>query len=159
RLVYAAHEDVPHTIRNLLRAELAAAVNAIAEVLDDIAKEFKVEIPLGVDLPPPPSRVKAVAETDKLSARVIEVRPLYIRTASPAEVENFASFTDSLTSLTGYVERLLDEPPLTPVKAVKPRPILTLSPDPELIAHSFKVGLCAVVGYSIGLCAQRADLS
>ena len=48
---------------------------------------------------------------DALRARIILLRPQYIVHSSPAEIENLATFTDSLATLTGHIERLLDEPP------------------------------------------------
>jgi hypothetical protein len=97
---------------------------------------------------------------DALSARVIQIRPAYIRTASPAEIENFAAFTDSLAVLTSHIERLLDQPPQPPsgVPAKSPAPQSTAL-DPEVVRYSMKVGLCVIVGYTIGLFTQRPDLS
>ena len=48
---------------------------------------------------------------DNLAARVIEIRPAYIGKSSPAEIENFAEFIDSLAVLARHIERPLDEPP------------------------------------------------
>jgi hypothetical protein len=91
---------------------------------------------------------------------VIQIRPAYIRTASSAEIENFAAFTDSLAMLTSHIERPLDQPPQPPAampsKGPAPR---STAPDPEVVRYSLKVGLCVVVGYTIGLVTQRPDLS
>lgn len=35
----------------------------------------------------------------------------------------------------------------------------TDAPDPALVRYSLKVGLCAVIGYAVGIVTQRADLS
>jgi predicted membrane protein len=160
RLTFAARQNVPHEIRAMARPELQATVDAIAVVLDELAREFRTYIPVGSDNPPPPSRVRARLAMDALSARVIQIRPAYIRTASSAEIENFAAFTDSLAVLTSHIERLLDQPPQPPsgVPAKSPAPQSTAL-DPEVVRYSMKVGLCVVVGYTIGLITQRPDLS
>ena len=101
----------------MVRPEIQTTVDAIAAVLDEIARELPTHIAVGVDLPPPASRIRARSAMDALAARVIQVRPTYIGTASTAEIENFASFTDSLAVLTGHIERLLDEPPQPPAGA------------------------------------------
>src|SRR5271170_5710615 len=98
----------------MLRPEIETAVDAIAVVFAEIARELPTYIAVGVDKPPPTSRMRAGSAMDVLDARVVQVRPAYIGKASSAEIENFASFTDSLAALTGYIERLLDEPPQPP---------------------------------------------
>jgi hypothetical protein len=161
RLMVAARERVPGEIRGMLRAEIQAAVDAIAEVLDEIALEFPTEIPVGVDNPPPPSRVRARRAMDALSARIIEVRPRYIARASAREVANFAAFADALAALTDYIDRLLDEPPAIGIRA---RPDSGLrrqarETDPGLLPYALKVGVCGVLGYVIGIVSQRVELS
>jgi hypothetical protein len=98
---------------------------------------------------------------DILGARVIQLRPAYIGKATPAEIENFAAFIDSLATITAHIERMLDEPPQP--TATKPlngaAPKLTGTPDPVLVRYSLKVGLCAVVGYIVGVTSQRPELS
>ncbi len=161
RLTWAARQDVPGEIRAMVQPELQATVDAIAAVLDEIARELPTYIAVGVDLPPPPSRLRARAAMDSLSARVIQVRPSYIGKVSSAELENFASFTDSLATLTGHIERLLDEPPVPPSALASNTAVvrLTDAPDPAVVRYSMKVGLCVVIAYVIGLLTQRADLS
>ena len=160
RLVFSVREQVPRQVRELVRPELIAAVQGIAEALDDFSQALKVDVPVGVDRQPTPARVAAKEAMDRLSARVLEVRHVYIRTAGTAEIENFAAFTDSLAVLTAHLERLLDEPPRALPKATPSQaPLFTFSPDPDLARYSLKVGLCAVVGYAIGLTAQRPELS
>jgi hypothetical protein len=117
RLTFAARQNVPGEIRAMARPELQATVEAIAAVLDEIARELPTHIAVGVDQPPPASRIRARSAMDSLSTRVIQIRPAYIGTASSAEVENFATFKDSLAGLTGHIERLLDEPPQPPAAA------------------------------------------
>jgi uncharacterized membrane protein YccC len=73
---------------------------------------------------------------------------------------NFASFTDPLAKLTEHIERLLDEPPQPPATtqhntAKEP----SEAPHPELVRYSLKVGLCAVIGYVIGIVSQRPEMS
>lgn len=161
RLTFEARQEVGGEIRAMLRPELVATVDALAAVLDEIAHELPNHIAVGVDSPPPASRTRARAAFDALAARMIQVRPSYIGKVSSAEIENFASFSDSLAVLTGFIERLLDEPPHSPAAAspaiAAPRAAATV--DPETVRYSLKVGLCVVIGYAIGLITQRADLS
>jgi uncharacterized membrane protein YccC len=160
RLIVAAREDVPRELRTMLHDEIQLTVDAIATVLSEIALEFPTQIIVGVDLPPPPSRLRARSAMDALTARSIQLRPTYIGHASSAEIENLATFTDSLATLTGHIERLLDEPPQPPaMSSTNPSPHLPIAPDPVLVRFSLKVGLCIVVGYVIGVITQRADLS
>src|SRR5260370_32093706 len=98
---------------------------------------------------------------DSLSARVIEVRQTYIRNASSTEIENFATFTDSLAALTAYIERLLDEPPQPPAAASWNRavPRLTDARDPAVVRYSIKVRFCAVLGYGAAIITRRPNLA
>jgi hypothetical protein len=161
RLVFAARQNVPGEIRAMVRSEIQAAVEAIALVLDEIARELPTHIAVGADQPPPASRTRARTAMDALSARIIQVRPAYIGKASSAEIENFATFTVSLAALTGHVERLLDEPPQQPAAAPSnsAAPRLTDAPDPALVRYSLKVGFGVVIGYTVGIVTHRADLS
>ncbi len=160
RLIIAAREHVPRGLRATLRGEIQASVDAIAGVLSEIAFELPSQILVGVDLPPPASRLHARSSMDALTARIIELRPIYIGTASTAEIENLATFTDSLATLTTHIERLLDEPPQPPpTLSNSAAPPLSKAHDPALVRHSLKVGLCVVIGYVIGLMTQRADMS
>jgi hypothetical protein len=105
RLTFAALQNVPHEIRAMARPEVQATVEAIAAVLDEIARELPTYVAVGVDNPPPASRVRARSAMDALSARVIQIRPAYIGKASSGEIENFAAFIDSLAVLTSHIER------------------------------------------------------
>ena len=160
RLTFTARENVPEGIRNMVRPETQMTVEAIAAVLDEIAREWPTHIAVGVDQPPPRSRMRARSALDALAARVIQIRPKYVGTASTAEIENFASFNDSLAALTAHIERLLDEPPQPPAaapsKSAAPR---STGLDPGVVRFSMKVGFCVVIGYAIGLITQRPDLS
>ena len=161
RLIVAARQNVPDEIRAMVRPEVQATVGAIAVVLDELAHELPTHIAVGVDQAPPASRTRARSMLDALSARIIQVRPVYIRKASSAEIENFATFTDSLAALTGDIERLLDEPP-QPSAAALPSsaaPRLAKAPDPALVRFSLKVGICVVIGYAVGVVTHRGDLS
>jgi hypothetical protein len=161
RLVGAARENVPRHIRAMVRPEIQASVEAIAAALDEIARELPTHISVGADQPPPAWRALTRSEMDALTARIIQIRPAYIGKAGLAEIENFAAFTDSLAALTGHVERLVDEPPQPPTAAPSINAVaqVTDAPDPAFVRFSFKVGLCVVVGYIIGILTQRADLS
>jgi uncharacterized membrane protein YccC len=161
RLIFAARQNVQEEIRAMVRPEIQATVEAIAAVLDELARELPTHIAVGVDQPPPAPRVRARSAMDGLSARVSQIRPAYIGKASSAEIENFASFTDSLAALTGHIERLLDEPPQPPAAAPSNSAVsrLTDAPDRELVRYSMKVGLCAAIGFVVGIVSQRAELS
>ena len=161
RLIGAARENVPREIRALARQEIQATVEAIAAALDELADELPTSIRVGVDEPPPASRTLARVAMDTLATRINQIRPAYIGKASSAEIENFASFTDSLAVLTGHIERLLDEPPQSPAAASsnKAASQLTNALDSALVRYSLKVGLCIVVGVVVGITSQRAELS
>ena len=161
RLIIAARQQVPREVRDMVRPEIQATVDAIAEVLDEISLEMRTHLVVGADQTPPASRTRARTMLDNLSARIIQVRPTYIGKASSAELENFADFTDSLAALTGHVERLLDEPPQpaaeTPANNLVPR--LSDAPDPAIVRYALKVGACVVIGYVIGIVDHRPELN
>ncbi len=143
----------------MVPGEIQRAVNAIAAALDEIAHKLPARIVAGADEQAPDTRTHVRLAMDNLAARVIQIRPAYIGKASPAEIENFAEFIDSLAVLTRHIERPLDEPPgpLTtdPSNTAVPRKsaVTRLSgpADPALVRYCLKVGLCTVVGYLIGL--------
>jgi hypothetical protein len=160
RLLFAVRQAVGGEIRAMVRPELELTVEAIANALDEFARALPTEIPVGPDKPAPASGTRARTALDALSARILDVRPGYLRTASSAEIEDFASFNDTLAALTRLIERLLDEPPRLPAAlAARPASRLNDPPDPAAIRYSLKVGLCVVVGYTIGIVAHRPDLS
>ena len=159
RLSFAVRQNVPEEVRNMVRSQLQATVEAIATVLDEIAHELPTHISVGVDTPPPASRIRARLAMDALGARIIQVRPIYIVKASSAEIENFATVTDSLATITSYVEHLLDAPPQPPSAASANEVPQSIGPDPAMVRYSMKVGLCVVIGYLVGIVTQRADLS
>ncbi len=160
RMVLTVRQDVPGEIRAMVRPEIEATVAAIAAVLAEISDELPTQVAVGVDQTPPASRARARSALDALTARVLQVRPAYIGKVSSAELENFAAFGDSLATLTGHIERLLDEPPPPPAATPANSPASrSTAPNPALLRFSLKVGLCVVFGYVIGLLTQRADLS
>jgi hypothetical protein len=161
RLVIAARENVPRSIRLMLQPEIESAVDAIAAVLGEIAREAPILIRVRTDQPPIRAAVRARSAMDALSSRIIEVRPAYISRAGAAELANFASFTNCLATLTRLIERPLDEPPSDPESISSPRliPQPHNAPDPGLIRHCYKVGLCTVIGYIVGLWSHRPELS
>jgi len=161
RLTIAARQNVPGMIRAMVRPEVQATVDAIATVLDEIARELPTHVAVGVDQTPPASRTRARSAMGGLIARINQVRQAYIGKASSAELENFADFTDSLAALTAHIERLLDEPPQPHVAALSNSavPRLTDPPDPAHVRYSMKVGLCVVIGYVVGIVAQRPELN
>jgi uncharacterized membrane protein YccC len=161
RITVTARERVAEEIRGMLRTEIAAAVDAIAAALDEIAHQLPKEILVGPDNPPPLERTRARLSMDALSARVMQLRPALVVETTPAELENFASFVDSLAAITGYIERLLDEPPTTSAVALADREpqAQKVAVDPALLRYSMKVGLCVVIAYAIGIVSQRVNLS
>src|SRR5580658_2297823 len=158
RLIIAVRQNVPREVRDLVRPEIQATVDAIAEVLDDSSHEWPTHIAVGPDQTPDASRTRARSALDTLSARILQVRPTYIRTASSAELENFSDFTDSLAALTQHIERLLDEPPPPIAGAISAGPSLT-APDPAIVRYSLKVGVCIVIGYVVGIVDHRPELN
>ncbi len=160
RLTVAARQNVPGQVREMVRPELQATVDALAAVLDELARQLPSYIAVGVDSKPPASRLRARSAMDALGARVIQVRPSYIGTASSAEIENFATFTDSLATLTAHIERVLDEPPHPPA-TIAPNTTVARStaPDPAVVRYSVKVGVCVVIGYVIGIVDHRPELN
>jgi hypothetical protein len=161
RIILEARENVPREIRAMVRPQIQTAVDAIAAVLDEMARETPTHISVGADKTPPVSRTRARSAMDNLSYMVIQIRPSYIGRASSAEIENFASFTNSLETLTGHIERLLDEPPqrTTAGQPSKVSPQWSGTPDPAIVRYSLKVGFCAIAGYLVGIFSQRPELS
>ena len=166
RLVTTARENLPRELRTMVRDEIQRAVNAIAAALDEISHKPSARVAIGADEQAPATRTQVRLAMDNLAARVVEIRPAYIGKTSPAEIENFAGFIDSLAVLTRLIERPLDEPPgsptMDPSNSAVPRksavPRLSDPADPAVVRYCLKVGLCTVVGYLIGLITQRPDL-
>jgi hypothetical protein len=160
RLVTTVRENLPRVIRTMVPGEIQTAVNAIAAALDEISHNLPARIAEGADEQAPATRTHLLLAMDTLAARVIEIRPAYIGKASPAEVENFAAFIDSLAVLTRLIERPLDEPPRpsTTDPSNSPVPRLTNDPDPAAVRYSLKVGLCVVLCYIVGLISRRPEL-
>jgi uncharacterized membrane protein YccC len=161
RMIVSAREDVPRGICAMLRPEIAATADAIASALDEIAREAATLIRTGPDQPPSPEAARARTAMDGLNERVTQLRPVYIDRGGAEEVANFASFNDCLGTLARLVERPLDEPPADAASSSSPgaSPEPTNTWDPVLLRHCVKVGLCTVIGYIIGLSAQRPELS
>ena len=137
----------------MVPGEIQAAVNAIAAALDEISHKLPAHIAVGADEQAPATRTHLRLAMDSLAARLIEIRPAYIGNTSPAEIENFAEFIDSLAVLTRLIERPLDEPPRPTTDPLNsPVPRLTNDADPAAVRYSLKVGLCVV------LCYQSASL-
>jgi uncharacterized membrane protein YccC len=166
RLITTVRENLPREIRTMVRGEIQRAVNALAAALDEISHKLSARIVAGADEQAPATRTEVRLAMDNLDARVIEIRPAYIGKTSPAEIENFAEFIDSLAVLTRPIERPLDEPPRPPTTDPSNRavgrnsavPRLSDPADPAVVRYCLKVGLCTVVGYIIGLITQRPDL-
>jgi|HubBroStandDraft_3_1064219.scaffolds.fasta_scaffold121740_1 hypothetical protein len=97
RLIIAARQNAPGEIRAMLRPEIEASVEAIAATLDQIARQLPTQIAVGPDGQSSESRLRARAAMDGLAARMIQLRPKYIATASSTDIENTADvrrFTD-----------------------------------------------------------------
>ena len=117
RLITAVRENLPREIRTMVSGEIQSAVNAIAAALDEISHKLPARIVAGADEQAPATLAHLRVAMDNLSARVIQVRSAYIGKASPAEIENFAEFIDSLAVLAKHIEHPLDEPPRPPTSA------------------------------------------
>ncbi len=160
RLITAVREHLPRVIYMMVPGEIQTAVNAIAAALDEISHNIPARIAEDADEQAPAARTHLRLAIDTLAARVVEIRPAYIGKASPAEVENFAEFIDSLALLARLIERPLDEPPRpsTTDPSNIPAPRLTNDPDPAVVRYSLKVGLCVVLCYVVGLISRRPEL-
>jgi hypothetical protein len=160
RLVTTARENLPRQIRTMVAGEIHTAVNAIAAALDEISHKLPARIVSGADEQDPATRTHLRLAVDNLAARVVAIRPAYIGKSSPAEIGNFAEFIDSLAVLARQIGRPLDEPPAPATTEPSNRTVLrsTAHADPALVRYCLKVGLCTVVGYTIGLLVQREDL-
>ena len=156
RLDIVAREDVARGVPALLRPEIEAARDAIAGALDELAHD---EIRTGVDEPPSPAAARVRPALDAMDARVAAVRHLYIGRAGAAELANFGALTENLHAMGRLIERPLDEPPVTAGGSAKPAAAASPRAHPAAVRYSWKVALCVVVGYFIGLTTQRADLS
>ncbi len=159
RLAITVREDTPRIVRTMLQPEIENVCGAIAAALEELARETTVTIRTGPDLPASPAAASVRQAIDSVDARVAEVRPLYINRASAREMINFGAFSETLTAMARLIERPLDEPPpgATLARASKPAP--ERQADAATVRFSWKVGLCIVIGYFIGLLTQRADLS
>jgi uncharacterized membrane protein YccC len=143
---------VPRQIRRLVQSELDTAVSAIAVALDDLARERAGHIERGMGKLTLATQGQAKLVVDALNARVLEVRPTYLRVASSEEIVNFAAILDSLTALIAYIGRLLDQPlraSALPATSINPRQSLSVT-DSAILRYALKVGLCVVIGYVIG---------
>jgi uncharacterized membrane protein YccC len=161
RFTVTVLERVPRQIRNMVQSELDAAVRAVAVALDDLARELARYIAKPMGKLALPSLEQAKSALDALNARVLEVRPTYLRFAASEEIVNISAILDSLTSLTAYIERLLDQPlqpSSLPATSNNPRQSLAVT-DSAILRYAFKVGLCVVIGYVTGLTTQRVELS
>jgi uncharacterized membrane protein YccC len=160
RLIGSARENVARNIRAMLQPEIADAADAIAAALGEIARDAPTLIRTGPDQPPSPEAARARSAMDALNTRVMQITP-EIGSAGAAELANFASFNDCLGTLTRLVERPLDEPPADAASSSSPRALAEPhdTRDPGLVRHCLKVGFCTVIGYIIGLSAQRPELS
>ncbi|MBV8134826.1 MAG: FUSC family protein [Deltaproteobacteria bacterium] len=160
RLITTAREKLPRDIRTMVRGDVQMAVDAIAAALGEISHQLPARIVMGADELAPATRTRVRLAMDNLAARVVEIRPAYIGKAGSAEIGNFAEFIDSLAVLARQLERLLDEPPAPATTQPSNRAVAraTAPADPALVRYCVKVGLCTVVGYTIGLLVQREDL-
>jgi hypothetical protein len=160
RLITIARENLPREIRTMVQGDIQSAVNAIAGALDEISHKLPAHIVAGAEEQAPAMATNVRSAMDNLSARVVQIRSAYIGKATPAEVENFAGFFDSLAVLARHIERPLDEPPRPPAadQSHSAAPRSTGHADPALVRYCLKVGLCTVAGYIIGLISQRPDL-
>jgi hypothetical protein len=166
RLVATARENLPRVIRTIVPGEIQRTVNAIAAALEEISHKLPEHIAACAEELAPATQTQVRLAMDTLAARMVEIRPAYIGKASPAEIGNFAEFIDSLSVLARHIERPLDEPPrpsaTVPSSSAVPRKSAVLRStapaDPAVVRYCLKVGLCIVVGYTIGLITQREDL-
>jgi hypothetical protein len=100
RLLVTVREGIlVEEIRTILGVDVLAAVDAIAVALEEIVRELPRRIEVGVDNQPSVSRTRARLAMDSLSVRIIDARSVYTAQVKSRDIENFASFTDSLETL------------------------------------------------------------
>ena len=78
RLITTSRENLPREIRTMVRAEIQAAVHAIAAALDDIFQGPLARIVVGTEEQAPATQSHVRLAMDNLAARVVEIRPAYI---------------------------------------------------------------------------------
>jgi uncharacterized membrane protein YccC len=159
RLVIAARENVPREVRAMLRPELEAACGAMAAALEEFAIEARSMARVGADLPPSPAAARVLPALEALDARIGAVRHLYIGRVGAAELSNFGAFTENLQAMARLVERPLDQPPARAQSAPVPPPSAAPQADPAPARYCWKVALCVVIGYVIGLASHRPEMS
>jgi hypothetical protein len=158
RLIVAVREPAPRYARSMIGAETLAAANAIAEALDELAREGRVQIRTGPDEPPSPAAARVRPALDALDARILAARPQYIGRATVSELSNLSAIGESLNAMGRLLERPLDEPPPSRASETQATPVSPKN-DPALARYSWKVALCVIAGYVAGLISQRAELT
>lgn len=161
RLDIVAREDVARGVRAMLRPEIEAARDALADALEEHADETRAGIRTGVDEPPSPASARVQPVLDTMDARITAVRPLYIGRSGGPEIANFGALTENLHAMGRLLDRPLDEPPQTATVPAQKAAVPKAAPpiDAAAVRYCWKVALCVVVGYVIGLTTQRADLT
>jgi hypothetical protein len=154
-----ARENTPRVARAMFRVEIERIVTALSAALEELASEARENrIRTGPDSGP--SRLAAQIRFEPLDRRIEEQRQLLLRAGGPLELGNLSAFLDALHSMAQLIERPLDEPP--PPQQTKPRerPVAQASVnDPALFRYSWKVALCMMIGFVVGLVTQRPELS
>lgn len=158
RLIVAARESTPRYVRGLLHPEIESAAEAIAAALDEVAREGEVQIRTGPDEPPSPAAARVRPVLDAMDARIIELRPSYIRNASVAELANLSAVGESLNMIARLLERPLDTPPAVAAPQARSIARPAAAPDPALMRYCAKVALCVVAGFVVGLTSHRPEL-
>jgi hypothetical protein len=161
RLTITARAEVARENRMMFRPEIEAAITAIAAALAELEREVQVHVRTDPDSPPSPEGVRARAALDVLDARIVELRPTFINRISAGEVANFGEFTEALHAMVRLIERPLDEPPAQAVvpAAAPMAPTRTWTLDPAAARYAGKTGLCAVIGYIVGVTSHRPELA
>jgi len=89
----AVRENVPRGDSGDAAARASECVDAIAAALEEIARETPTLIRVGVDVPPPASRVRARSKMDALSAARHRGEAELHSPVGTAEIANFASLS------------------------------------------------------------------
>ncbi|HVA68578.1 MAG TPA: FUSC family protein [Candidatus Binataceae bacterium] len=158
-IITAAREPVARRARAFIATELAAHAAAIAEALDEAARETLSGIRGGAAAEPGSAAARVRPALAALEARIAVARPAYLPLATAVEMANLGAFHLALTQISGLIDHPIDAPPISAAAHEPPARRAESATDPALIRHSLKVGLAIMIGYTLGLTTRRDDLS
>ncbi len=158
RMTTIAQERVPRDVRAMLQRELADAAGAIADAIEEFAREIPREIPIGPDLPPPPAAARVMPAMKALDEAILAARPSYITRTGAEELINFGAFGASLARMADLTGRRIDHPPRAEQQP-GPHSWFHRPPfDSSLARYGIKVGIATVLGYVVGVTSHHEEL-